>query len=222
MQIFKERTDFAGGHQGSWQRTNIGTHRNIRQYPYTLRASQEFVRLSGISVRGEGHLHVFGSAEGVTSSKSQKFGDPTNLELPRSDSHSHSMVICETITFAGSMDHSILMVGPPGTGKSMLAQRLPGLLPPMDEAEALASAALQGLTPGGFDGSRWRQRPVRSPHHSASAVALVGGGVRSRIRCDSSHLRAIKAHYVRLMLTRTLCGSDLRESLRTQRLHLCR
>ncbi len=72
--------------------------------------------------------------------------------------------------------HSLLMVGPPGSGKSMLAQRLPGLLPPMDDDEALASAALQGLTPGGFDAARWRQRPVRSPHHSASAVALVGGG----------------------------------------------
>ncbi len=72
--------------------------------------------------------------------------------------------------------HSLLMVGPPGSGKSMLAQRLPGLLPPMDDDEALASAALQGLTPSGFDAARWRQRPVRSPHHSASAVALVGGG----------------------------------------------
>ncbi len=72
--------------------------------------------------------------------------------------------------------HSLLMVGPPGSGKSMLAQRLPGLLPAMGDAEALASAALQGLAPGGFDPARWRQRPVRSPHHSASAVALVGGG----------------------------------------------
>ena len=72
--------------------------------------------------------------------------------------------------------HSLLMVGPPGSGKSMLAQRLPGLLPPMDDAEALASAALLGLTPGGFDPARWRQRPVQTPHHSASAVALVGGG----------------------------------------------
>jgi len=77
---------------------------------------------------------------------------------------------------AAAGGHSLLMVGPPGSGKSMLAQRLPGLLPPMDEAEALASAALQGLAAGGFDPARWRQRPVRSPHHSASAVALVGGG----------------------------------------------
>jgi magnesium chelatase family protein len=72
--------------------------------------------------------------------------------------------------------HSLLLVGPPGTGKSMLAQRLPGLLPPMDEDEALASAALPawpgGLRPRPAGG----QRPVRAPHHTASAVALVGGG----------------------------------------------
>jgi len=77
---------------------------------------------------------------------------------------------------AAAGGHSLLMVGPPGSGKSMLAQRLPGLLPPMADDEALASAALQGLAPGGFDPQRWRQRPVRAPHHSASAVALVGGG----------------------------------------------
>ncbi|MBL0150240.1 MAG: YifB family Mg chelatase-like AAA ATPase [Ideonella sp.] len=72
--------------------------------------------------------------------------------------------------------HSLLMCGSPGSGKSMLAHRLAGLMPPMTDADALASAALQGLAPGGFDPDRWRQRPMRSPHHSASAVALVGGG----------------------------------------------
>ncbi len=80
------------------------------------------------------------------------------------------------LEIAAAGAHSLLMVGPPGTGKSMLAQRLPGLLPPMSDDEALASAALLGLAPGGFDPARWRCRPVRSPHHSASAVALVGGG----------------------------------------------
>ena len=78
------------------------------------------------------------------------------------------------IAAAGS--HSLLLIGPPGTGKSMLAQRLPGLLPPMDDDEALATAALQSISARGFEASQWRMRPVRSPHHSASAVALVGGG----------------------------------------------
>ena len=80
------------------------------------------------------------------------------------------------LEIAAAGGHSLLMVGPPGSGKSMLAQRLPGLLPPMSEDEALASAALLGLSPRGFDPQTWRQRPVRAPHHTASAVALVGGG----------------------------------------------
>src|SRR5690348_11741926 len=67
------------------------------------------------------------------------------------------------------------MVGPPGSGKSMLAQRLPGLLPPLSEDEALESAALQSLT-GRFCPDDWGRRAFRAPHHTASAVALVGGG----------------------------------------------
>jgi magnesium chelatase family protein len=80
------------------------------------------------------------------------------------------------LEIAAAGGHSLLMMGPPGSGKSMLAQRLPALLPAMAEDEALASAALQGLGVRGFDVRAWGQRPVRAPHHTASAVALVGGG----------------------------------------------
>ena len=77
------------------------------------------------------------------------------------------------IAAAGS--HSLLLVGSPGSGKSMLAQRLAGLLPPLGDEEALESAAVASLA-GRFSFEQWGQRPTCAPHHSASAVALVGGG----------------------------------------------
>ena len=72
--------------------------------------------------------------------------------------------------------HSLLLIGPPGAGKSMLAARLPGILPPMTDEEALESAAVHSLSRQGFDTAQWRVRPMRAPHHTASMAALVGGG----------------------------------------------
>ncbi len=72
--------------------------------------------------------------------------------------------------------HNLLMLGPPGTGKSMLAARIPGIFPPLTEEQALESAALASISDAGLDIQNWRQAPYRSPHHTASAVALVGGG----------------------------------------------
>ena len=79
------------------------------------------------------------------------------------------------LEIAAAGGHSLLLVGPPGAGKSMLAQRFAGLLPPMEVKEALESAALASLA-GRFALEQWAQRPTCAPHHSASAVALVGGG----------------------------------------------
>jgi magnesium chelatase family protein len=76
---------------------------------------------------------------------------------------------------AAAGGHHVLMVGPPGAGKSMLAARLPGVLPPMTDEEALSSAALLSASAHGFSPAHWRQRPFRAPHHSSSAAALVGG-----------------------------------------------
>lgn len=80
---------------------------------------------------------------------------------------------------AAAGGHSLLMIGPPGTGKSMLAIRLPGLLPPASEREALETAAVYSVD-GDLDEAAWGIRPFRAPHHTASAVALVGGGSNPR------------------------------------------
>lgn len=76
--------------------------------------------------------------------------------------------------------HNLLFVGPPGTGKTLLASRLPGILPPMSEDEALEAAAIASVAGLGLDPQRWRQRRFRCPHHTASGVALVGGGSKPR------------------------------------------
>lgn len=78
------------------------------------------------------------------------------------------------ITAAGS--HNLLLIGPPGTGKTMLASRLNGLLPSLSNQEALESAAILSLVSASSLHKQWRQRPFRAPHHSASMVAMVGGG----------------------------------------------
>ncbi|MEN8178522.1 MAG: YifB family Mg chelatase-like AAA ATPase [Pseudomonadota bacterium] len=80
------------------------------------------------------------------------------------------------LEIAAAGAHSLLYIGPPGTGKSMLAARLPGILPDMTEQEALESAAIRSIADKPFIASSWLQRPFRAPHHTASAVALVGGG----------------------------------------------
>src|SRR5690606_26800163 len=78
------------------------------------------------------------------------------------------------ITAAGG--HNLLLIGPPGTGKTMLASRLSGLLPPLNNHEALESAAILSLVSSTSLQKHWRRRPFRSPHHSASLTAMVGGG----------------------------------------------
>ncbi len=81
---------------------------------------------------------------------------------------------------AAAGGHHLLLVGPPGCGKTLLASRLPGLLPEASEAEALESAAIASISGRGLDPSRWLERPFRAPHHTASAVALIGGGAQPR------------------------------------------
>lgn len=84
------------------------------------------------------------------------------------------------LEIAAAGAHNLLLIGPPGAGKSMLAQRLPGILPPLDSAEILEVSMIASLAGLLADGTLTRRRPFRSPHHSASMAALVGGGMRAK------------------------------------------
>lgn len=80
------------------------------------------------------------------------------------------------LEIAAAGKHSVLFIGPPGTGKTMLASRLPSLLPQLTNSQALEVAAIASVSSSGFDHRKWRELPFRGPHHSSSSVALVGGG----------------------------------------------
>jgi magnesium chelatase family protein len=83
------------------------------------------------------------------------------------------------LVVAAAGGHSLVLIGPPGSGKTMIAQRLPGLLPPLAQTEALEVAAIAAVSAGGFSPEQYGLRPFRAPHHSSSTAALVGGGARA-------------------------------------------
>lgn len=104
---------------------------------------------------------------------------PTDLPLPTrkdlADVYGQPLAR-RALEIAAAGAHNLLFSGPPGTGKTMLASRLPGILPPMEPGEALGAAAVASVSRGGLDISNWNTRSFRAPHHTASSAALVGGG----------------------------------------------
>jgi len=86
------------------------------------------------------------------------------------------------LEIAAAGQHNLLFLGPPGTGKSMLASRLASILPEMSLEQALQTAAIHSVSGKPFDFTKWRTRPFRNPHHTASGVALVGGGCHLHLK----------------------------------------
>ncbi|MEW8535604.1 MAG: YifB family Mg chelatase-like AAA ATPase [Candidatus Thiodiazotropha endolucinida] len=120
------------------------------------------------------HLNSVNPLAQYKSTHGIEASEKSRLDMADVYGQSHARRALE-ISAAGA--HSLLYIGPPGTGKSMLASRLPGILPPMSEEEALESAAIHSVANNrAFQPAQWRQRPFRAPHHTASAAALVGGG----------------------------------------------
>ncbi len=125
-------------------------------------------------------LEVCGALAGAKSLPVAEMAPPKPHPVPdmadvRGQAHAR-----RALEVAAAGNHHLLLLGSPGCGKTLLATRLPGILPEASETEALETAAIASVSGRGLDPSRWRQRPYRAPHHTASAVALVGGGADPR------------------------------------------
>ncbi len=148
--------------------------------------AQETTRAPGAVVRGactlldvcafvEGGANVLEPVSRSDAAASSVAHDPVDLTDIRGQ-----QLAKRALTVAAAGGHSLLFVGVPGSGKSTLARRLPGLLPPLSESEALEVAAIASASVAGFDARHFGQRPFRSPHHTASATSIVGGGRYAR------------------------------------------
>lgn len=140
----------------------------------------EAALVSGACVLPARHLldvcaHLDGSRP-LAAAESGTEAAPASGELPDFAEVRGQFQAKRALEIAAAGRHNLLMLGPPGTGKSMLASRMPGILPELTETEALETAAVASVSGMPFDPAAWRRPPFRAPHHTASAPALVGGG----------------------------------------------
>jgi magnesium chelatase family protein len=121
-------------------------------------------------IEGKGELDLLQSSVGRDLAQSR----PRALDLADIRGQEHAK---QALIIAAAGGHNLLLIGPPGVGKSMLAQRLPGILPPLSQSEALEVASIASISNAGLESMRFGERPFRNPHHGASDAALVGGEV---------------------------------------------
>ena len=146
------------------------------------RANAEEAALAGGTVYGAAHLldvceHLSGRRPLSPAAPPTTRGTASSPDLADVRGQHRAR---RALEIAATGSHSLLLQGPPGSGKSMLAARLPGLLPPMTRTEAIESATLRSVAHGGFEARHWGLRPYREPHHTASSRALTGGGATPR------------------------------------------
>ena len=161
----------------AWQGAQAG-----RSFVLPKENAHQAAVMDGVVVFGAGHLGEVAAHLNAVEPLSQAF-PIINHDQARADEEAlpdlkevkgqHTARLALEIAAAGG--HSLLMLGPPGTGKSMLASRLPGILPALTNEELISVWRLRSLLPQ-YQQQLSHRRPFRSPHHSASAVALVGGG----------------------------------------------
>ena len=156
----------------------LGSAKSGRTFVLPRDSADEGILAGGARVLAAGSLldvcaHLAGEARLQSPARTPC---PVACDYPDLNEVKGQAHVKRALEVAAAGRHSVLMMGPPGAGKSMLAARFPGLLPEMRDDEALESAAIQSLGSAGFRVENWKRRPYRAPHHSASSVALVGGG----------------------------------------------
>ena len=157
----------------------IATHEAKKQLIVPMASAAEAALSEKITVFGAKHLlevcaHLRGLQKiSALTSKAQQITTDTYPDLQDVKGQAKAKRALEIAAAGG---HSLLMIGSPGTGKTMLASRLPGILSLISEEQALEVAAVYSIAKTGFDVQAWRRRPFRAPHHTASSVAMVGGG----------------------------------------------